>query len=224
MLRTLIFDFDGLIIDTESALIDAYAAVHRRHSIPFDRDVFLRSVGHADYSFDPWHAFEKRADRAELELERRMVNKQLDRLLPLLPGVLSLIDAARESGLPLGVASNSRHPHVEGHLGRLGLRDRFAIISCRDDVPSPKPEPDVYRFALNQLGLPPHSAAAFEDSHTGALAAKRAGLYVVTVPNGSTAHHDFSPADWRVRSLTEVGLSALQDRVKGRGQRAEPGP
>lgn len=220
MLRAIIFDFDGLIIDTESALIDAYAGVHMRHGVAFDRELFLRSVGHADYAFDPWHAFEKRADRAALETERKELNREFDQNLAVLPGVLPLLDEARAAGLPLGVASNSRHPHVEGHLARLGLQDRFAIISCRDDVASPKPEPDVYRYAMNRLGLPPGSGAAFEDSQTGVLAAKRAGLFAVAVPGRSTAHHDFSSADWVLPTLAGCTLTALKARWPAEGSAA----
>ena len=67
MLRALIFDFDGLIVDTETPLIDAYAEVHARHGVPFDRTVFLQSVGHADYAFDPWHGFGAAARVAAVE-------------------------------------------------------------------------------------------------------------------------------------------------------------
>ena len=88
MIRALVFDFDGLILDTESALIRAYADVHASHGVPFDEAVFLRSVGHADYSFDPWHAFEKRADRAALESERQRRNHEQNLRLAILPGVV----------------------------------------------------------------------------------------------------------------------------------------
>ena len=195
MIRALVFDFDGLIIDSESALIDAYAGVHARHGLPFDRALFLRSVGHADYAFDPWRAFDQRADRAALEADRQERNRELSGLLPILPGAVALLDEARTAGLRLGVASNSRHPHVDGHLARLGLLDRFEFIACREDAPSPKPEPDLYRLVLHRFGLRGHEAIAFEDSQTGVLAATRAGLRTVAVPNRSTAHHDFSLAD-----------------------------
>lgn len=211
-LRAFVFDLDGLILDTESALIDAYAEMHAKYGIPFDRELFHRSVGEADYSFDPWHGFDKRADRAALEVERRDRNRQIDRHLSPLPGVVALLDEARAAGIAVGLASNSRHAHVEGHLGRLGLLDRFAVIACREDVASPKPEPDVYRHAVNQLGARPSEAVAFEDSRTGSLAAKRAGLWVVAVPNASTRHHDFSHVDWRVGALSEVTLAGLRRR------------
>jgi HAD superfamily hydrolase (TIGR01509 family) len=215
MIRAFVFDFDGLILDTESALIGAYAEIHARHGRPFDRELFLRSVGHADYAFDPWHAFEKRADRAALETERRARNREMDKLLPILPGVVSLLDDARAAGLRLGVASNSVHPHVEGHLGRLGLAGFFEFFACREDVPSPKPAPDLYQLVLAHFGLRGPQAVAFEDSHTGASAAKSAGLWAVAVPNSSTAHHDFSPADLRVKSLAEIKLPELLARFNG---------
>ncbi|HEX3731074.1 MAG TPA: HAD family phosphatase [Opitutaceae bacterium] len=215
MIRALVFDFDGLVIDTESALIDAYADIHAKYGMPFERQAFLESVGHADYAFDPWHAFEKRADRAALEVERQQRNRERMLEQPLLPGVVALIDGAAAAGLKLGVASNSRHPHVDGNLKRLGLFAKFQATVCREDVPSPKPEPDVYRLAVNRLGLRPHECVALEDSQTGILAAHRAGLKTVAAPGASTRHHDFSQADWTVASLAEVSVAALEKRFGG---------
>ncbi|RFC43887.1 MAG: putative hydrolase of the HAD superfamily [Verrucomicrobia bacterium] len=208
-IRALIFDFDGLILDTESALISAYANVHAAHAVAFDYEHFLRSVGHADYAFDPWHAFEKRADRAALELERRAFNRERDLQLTLLPGVVALLDAARAHPLRVGLASNSGHAHCERHLARLGLLERFEFLACREDVPLPKPAPDLYKLVLNRFGLRGHEAIAFEDSHTGSLAAKRANLHVVAAPNPSTAHHDFKHVDLKVASLAEVKLDVV---------------
>jgi HAD superfamily hydrolase (TIGR01509 family) len=212
MIRALVFDFDGLILDTETPLIDSYRDVHETHGVPFDRAVFLRSVGHADYAFDPWHGFSPHADRAALELER--TSRKDARLLEqkILPGVIGLLDAAKESGLRIGLASNSEHDWVEPHLTRLGLRDRFEFLACREDAPSPKPEPDLYRLVLNHFGLRGLEAIAFEDSHTGSLAAKRANLWCVAAPNASTAHHDLSHADLLVSSLAEVELAGLMKR------------
>jgi HAD superfamily hydrolase (TIGR01509 family) len=215
VIRAFVFDFDGLIVDTESALVTAYADIHARHGRPFDRELFLRSVGHAEYDFDPWHAFEKRADRAVLETERQKRNRELNNHLPILPGVVALLHEARAAGLRLGVASNSGHPHVEGQLGRLGLAPYFEFFACREDAPSPKPAPDLYQLVLTRFGLSGPQAVAFEDSHTGATAAKRAGLWTVAVPNISTAHHDFSPADLLVASLAEVKLPDLMVRFGG---------
>ena len=214
MICALVFDFDGLMLDTESALIDAYADVHAAHGVAFDRTLFLRSVGHADYAFDPWHAFEKRADRAALETERRTRNRERDLHLPLLPGVLGLLDAARTRPLRVGLASNSPRAHCERHLTRIELLDRFEFLACREDVPLPKPAPDLYKLVLSRFGLRGHEAIAFEDSHTGSLAAKRANLCTVTAPNVSTAYHDFAHADLQVASLADVTLDELITRFE----------
>lgn len=209
MIRALIFDFDGLILDTETPLIDSYAEVHASHGVPFDRMAFLRGVGHADYSFDPWHGFSPHADRAELEEERQLRKKALLLQQQVLPGVGPLLEAGGARGLRIGLASNSHHDWVEPHLTRLGLHDRFEFFACRGDAPSPKPEPDLYKLVLAHFGLRGHEAIAFEDSATGVLAAKRAHLWVVAVPNVSTAHHDVSLADLKVKSLAEVTLDGL---------------
>jgi HAD superfamily hydrolase (TIGR01509 family) len=212
MIRALVFDFDGLILDTETPLIDAYAEVHQRHGVPFDRAAFIRSVGHAEYAFDPWHGFSPHADRAALELERRACKDALLLRQPILDGVAALLDAARTLRLRIGLASNSEPGWVEPHLERIGLRDRFEFLACRGDAPSPKPEPDLYRLVLNEFGIRGAQAIAFEDSQTGVLAARRANMWVVAVPNACTLHHDLGKAHLCVRSLAEVTLDDLMAR------------
>ena len=215
MIRALVFDFDGLILDTETPLIESYGDVHSAHGVPFDHAVFLRSVGHADYAFDPWHGFSPHADRAALEVERRARKDERLRRQTILPGVAALLEAARAGGLRVGLASNSEHSWVEPHLDRLGLLDRFEFLACREDVASPKPEPDLYQLVLNRFGLRGFEAIAFEDSQTGARAAKRAGLWCVAVPNVSTGHHDFAQADLQLASLAGSTLAELTRRFGG---------
>jgi HAD superfamily hydrolase (TIGR01509 family) len=212
MIRALVFDFDGLIVDTETPLIDAYGDVYAAHGKPFSRDEFLHTVGHVDFTFNPWRAFGPDADEAALEAERHVHNRRRTLAQPLLPGISALLDAARAAKLHLGIASNSSHNHVEGHLSRLGLHAHFEFFACRGDTPSPKPEPDLYKLVLNRFGLRGHEAIAFEDSRPGSLAAHRAGMHVVAVPNGSTAHHDFSHVHLKLRSLAELTFEELVER------------
>jgi HAD superfamily hydrolase (TIGR01509 family) len=212
MIRAFIFDFDGLVLDTETALIRAYGDVHEARGVPFDGPLFARSVGHADYAFDPWRAFGPGADREALDLEKDAFQRARSEELAILPGVVGLLGEAREAGLRIGLASNSGHRHVDGHLERLGLQDRFDFVACREDVRAPKPEPDLYRLVLERFGIRPREAVAFEDSHTGTLAARRAGVWVVAVPNTSTGHHDFSNADLLVASLADCRAADLMAR------------
>jgi HAD superfamily hydrolase (TIGR01509 family) len=209
MIRAIVLDFDGLIVDTETPIIEAYGDVHAQHGLPFERAEFAAGVGHYDFSFDPWRAFDPTLDRDALEKLRRHYNHARTLRQPILPGIKALLEAAGALKLRIGLASNSPHTWVEPNLERLGLRSHFEFIACRGDVPSPKPEPDIYKLVLNQFGLRGHEAIAFEDSNAGSLAAKRAGLWVVTIPNPSTTHHDFAHSHLQLTSLAERTLEQL---------------
>lgn len=140
------------------------------------------------------------------ERYRALVDRQ-----PVLPGVAERIEEAQGLGLPLGVASSSRRPWVDGHLRRLGLRDAFSCLACREDPPGllGKPNPDTYAAAVACLGVEPGDALAIEDSPNGVRAAKIAGLRCLAVPNALTAHLDLSEADLVAASLTGISLGAL---------------
>ncbi|HWZ94520.1 MAG TPA: HAD-IA family hydrolase [Opitutaceae bacterium] len=209
MIRALIFDFDGLIFDTETPMVNAYAEVHRRRNIPFDRARFLRSIGTIDHDFDPWKAFDPAAPRPELENERIQINQKLLDQQKMLPGVLKLIDEAREHGLPLAVASNSFREHVGSYLKYLGLHEKFEFTSCRTDATPPKPAPDLYLAALEKLHVRGNEALALEDSETGIAAARAAGLWCVAVPNESTRDQDFTQAHLRLESLAGQTLAMI---------------
>lgn len=209
MLTALILDFDGLILDTETPLLDSWERVHADHGLVYDRAKGHNIIGHSDVFYDPWEAFPASQDRADLESQFEQVKEQIVRQQPILPGIVDLLDAAQNASLRLGIASNSDHQHVEGHLQRLGLIDRFATIACRDDVANPKPAPDVYQLVCTQLGTEARAAIAFEDSVPGHLAAHLAGLPVVVVPNPSTRQYEFEHAHQRLHSMAEFNLAAF---------------
>ncbi len=209
MIRAIVLDFDGLILDTESALIAAYGDVHTAHGQVFDRTGLLRAVGHSELAFDPWHAFGPGADRAALEAERRTRNQVRDLELAVLPGVVALLDDARRLDVRVGLASNSSRAHCTRHLARLGLLERFGFLACHGETPLPKPAPDLYKHVLEHFRLRGIEAIAFEDSHTGSLAAKRANLWCVAAPGPTTADHDFRHVDRQVRSLADCRLADL---------------
>lgn len=214
MIRGLIFDFDGLILDTETALIDAYGDVYAERGLPFERRQFVEQVGSLSIAFDPWKPFGEGADKKGLEEVRRAYNRKRLERQAVQPGVQALLEDAGKAGLKLGIASNSGHEWVEGHLRRLGLHSHFHFFGCREDVREPKPEPELYRFVVNQLGLRPCEAVALEDSRTGIVAARRAGLWAVAVPNSSTCGQDLGQAHLRVSSLEELDVERLRERFE----------
>lgn len=204
-----VLDFDGLILDTETPLLDGWEQVHTEHGLTYDRAKGHNIIGHSGIFYDPWEAFPTDADRADLEARFEVVKTDLILQQPILPGVEALLETARSKGIRLGVASNSTHPHVDGHLARLGLAKHFSATSCREDVPNAKPAPDVYLLACERLGVSPGEAVAFEDSVPGHLAAHQGGLQVVVVPNPSTRQYDFPHATHRLDSLADFDWGAF---------------
>jgi HAD superfamily hydrolase (TIGR01509 family) len=212
MIRALVFDFDGLIFDTETALIDASELIHRRAGKPFSRQLAHEAVGRIALHFDQWAAFGPQADRTALDAELQQVNREFLAKQSVLPGVVDYLKQTRQRGLQIGLASNSDHVHVEGHLQRLGLFDYFDYLRCIEDVPVGKPEPHLYRAVIEKFGVAGNEAIAFEDSEHGALAAKRAGLWCVAVPGPSSVNHDLAHADLIITSLAERPLSELLEK------------
>jgi putative hydrolase of the HAD superfamily len=205
----IVLDFDGVILDTETALIDAYEDVHRMHQVAFDDSALRHETGLATFSFDPWARFPSSLHRDTLEAQRRAAAEARFARLNPMPGVEDLISRARQRGLPLAIASNSTRAHVETHLRRLGLLEAFAAIAVRGEGHRPKPEPDLYRHAVNALRANPARTLAIEDSRTGVLAAKAAGLFVLAVPTSATASHDFTTAHLQRSTLADLDFDAI---------------
>ncbi|HEV8596264.1 MAG TPA: HAD family hydrolase [Candidatus Dormibacteraeota bacterium] len=216
MIRAIVFDFDGLILDTEEPVYRSWLEVYQAHGeeLPFER--WVQIVGSTTIGFHPQHHLEERLGRPlPKEVLDRRIGRRTEMILAqaVLPGVVQHLDAARELGLRLGVASSSSHEWVEGHLARLGILDRFACVRCRDDVEHAKPEPDLYIAVLDCLGVSASEAIAIEDSPNGVAAAKRAGMRCVAIPNSITARLDLTQADITLDSLAETTLRELLERV-----------
>lgn len=125
------------------------------------------------------------------------------------PGVVSLLEQARRLGLGIGVASSSTSDWVTGYLTQFGIRDYFGCIRAREHVAQVKPDPELYRQVVEHLGAKPEEAIAFEDSPNGALAAHRAGLYCVVVPNPVTETLTFGSYSKSLTTLEGLDLQAL---------------
>jgi HAD superfamily hydrolase (TIGR01509 family) len=217
MIRAIVFDFDGLILDTEEPVYRSWLEVYQAHGeeLPFER--WVQIVGSTTTGFHPQHHLEERLGRAlPKEVLDRRIGRRTELVLAqkLLPGVVSHIDQAKGMGLKVGVASSSTAEWVRGHLARLGILEQFDCLRCRDDVAHAKPEPDLYVAVLDCLGVAASDAFAIEDSPNGVMAAKRAGLRCVAIPNSITARLDLSGADVLLRSLAEITLADLLKKIE----------
>jgi len=220
-MRLVVFDFDGLILDTEVPVYDAWQTIYAEHGQTLQFDKWAQCIGTHDV-FDP--AVElatlcgRTLDCAALTERHRVDCDALIAHETVRPGVRDYVLEARRLGIRLGVASSSSRQWVDGHLTRLGLREHFEVLRCRDDVKIVKPDPALYLAVLEATGLSATDAVAIEDSPNGVWAAKRAGLKCVAVPNALTARLDLAHADLRLDSLAEVPLAELLARL-GRAHR-----
>lgn len=210
MIQALIFDFDGLILDTETPLLRSWCEIYEQAGLIVCRESWAGLLG---ATADPPQAYELLEDHLghpvdrEALRERRFARElELLRGEPAMEGVIDLLSEASARRLLLAVASSSERSWVEGHLRSLGIYDRFRAVITADDVERTKPAPDLYAQALQALDTHPRDAIAFEDSLHGVRAAKSAGLFVVAVPNEVTRHLAMPEADLVVNSIAELML------------------
>jgi len=220
MIRAIVFDFDGLILDTELPEFQSWQTIYQAHGYTLPLAVWATCIGTTE-AFDPYAYLEEQlgraVDREAVQLRQRQQCDALIAAQAVLPGVHDYIADARRLDLQLGVASSSSRAWVHGHLTRLELHQHFVCIACRDDVPRTKPDPALYQAALAALGVRPEEAIALEDSPNGILAAKRAGLFCVAVPNVLTRQLPLDHADLQIPSLAALPLSELLRTIHSGG-------
>lgn len=215
-LQAVVFDFDGLILDTEWPIYEAAAAAFAGFGVDVSAKDWAAVVGLADVDHEWFDLLAKRlgfsVQKQDFEHAYRAQDRSgRDRLEPM-PGVVDLLDDVAAAGLPLGIASSSDLAWIERHLARLGLLDRFHLIVGVDhaDVGGVgKPDPAVYRIACQGLEADPRATVALEDSAHGVSAARAVGLRVVAVPNRLTRHSSLEDADLVVPSAAELDVARL---------------
>ncbi len=220
-LQAVIFDLDGLVLDSETPDYLSWKEVYARHGLDLTVQDWAGVVGRRDIDlYAPLR--ERNADAAtEGEARRRRLAALFEEYLTPAPGVVNLLDRLRLAGVPRGLASNSDGAYVFEIIERLELRDAFDAIITRDDVTRAKPAPDIFLAAVSRLRVEAHRSVALEDSLPGVAAANAAGLKCVAIPTAFTRHHDLSQADLVVTSLQDVTVEIL-DGLVSEGTAAEP--
>jgi len=214
----LIFDFDGLILDTESSAFQTWTEIYGSYGADLPVSVWGQCIGTSHHAFNVYDHLEKQVgrplDRDELKRTFLKRHQELLKGLDPRPGVLEYLEEARKLRIALAVASSSHQDWVMGHLSRLGLAELFHSIRTADDVERVKPHPDLYDLTLTFMGVSPDRALAFEDSPNGITAAQAAGIYCVAVPNPVTAQLDIAHADQRIESMADISLRELLHRIE----------
>ncbi|HVF32247.1 MAG TPA: HAD-IA family hydrolase [Acidimicrobiales bacterium] len=214
--RALVFDFDGVVVDTEGPEYEAWRATWEDYGHELTLDEWVQCIGTNDpdgwsplrelsarvgAGFDPVEANERRRARH---------HPAIAALTTPLPGVVELLTEAKACGLRTAIASSSGDDWVPVLLEQLGLVDHFEHLSLFDGTCPAKPSPDLYLRACEALGVDPSEAVAIEDSPNGIAAAKAAGLWCVAVPHAITRRLDLSAADVVLDSLDGVSLHTLR--------------
>lgn len=214
-IEAVVFDFDGVIIETEEPSYLAWRQVWASYGQDLPLDEWAACIG-TSQGDDTFHPFEELVRRTGLNLREADVRARKQELVstrsaatPLSAGVVDWLDEAAEAGIAVGIASSSPRTWILEHLERVGLGSRFQVVACFDDCGVSKPDPASYLLACRSLRVPPARALAVEDSTHGIRAAKQAGLACVGVPTAMTAHMDFGAADLIVRSFRDTSLAAV---------------
>jgi HAD superfamily hydrolase (TIGR01509 family) len=221
VLEAIIFDFDGVLVDTESAEFEAWSEIFRARNCELTIDVWQHAIGTRD-GYDPLDDLEQRTgesfDREEVQRAAATRVRELLAATTLSQGVDPLILEARAAGIATAIASSSSHEWVSGFLERFDIAGSFDAISCWEPGRAAKPAPDLYLRALEALDVDARGTIAIEDSPNGLIAAKAAGLVCVLVPCRITSELRFDEPDLRVDSLADLDIARLASLVSGSSQ------
>ena len=219
-IKGLVFDFDGLILDTETPEYIIWQEIYGSYGTEMPITEWGKALGASLGAFDPTHHLEeltgRKIDRDQMLTDYRQRSNVLIAQQKPLPGVTDYLHTAHQLKLKLAVASSSPNTWVTGHLSRLELIHHFDAVRTSEDVVAIKPAPYLYQAALKALGLRPEEAIAFEDSPNGIIAAQAAGLFCVAVPNPVSRLLDVTHADLVLNSLADLPLEQLIQQVEAR--------
>jgi HAD superfamily hydrolase (TIGR01509 family) len=221
MIKALIFDFDGLILDTETPDMHAWQNIYAEYGFSFPIESWGEIIGgtgesHFDAAVHLQGLLGRPLDLQTLKTKQIQISHSLVDRQTVLPGVIDYLNEAKRFALKLAIASSSPHSWVDTHAQRLGIIHYFDAVVCADDVPPgrTKPHPDLFLMALDRLNVKNNEAIVFEDSPNGVRAAKSAGIFVVAVPNPVTSLLSIENANLTLRSLADLSLPALLNKVQ----------
>ncbi len=206
--QAVIFDFDGLLVDTEMAIYSSWVRVFEHHGHELPLDLFNQCLGSGYTHWNPANHLESLTgdtydwDQINAKRQEEIVDDLTH--AGLLRGALEVLDECQRRGLPIAVASSSSHRWVDGWLKKLGIYDRFICVVCRDDNYPVKPNPDLFLAAAERIKMKPEQCLVLEDSENGTKAAHAAGMKVISIPNRVTEEADFSLSNCITSSLCDL--------------------
>lgn len=219
-LEAVIFDMDGVLVDSGPAHFESWRVLARERGLEVSDEQLAGQFGRAsrDIIRALFGADLPDDEVARLDARKEAIFRDLIRgRCPAMPGALSLVKRLRRAGVPLGLGTSGPPENIDLVLDELGLRDDFAAVVSGMDVRHGKPEPDVFLLVASRLGVLPGGCVVIEDAPAGIEAAQRAGMGVVALAS-THPPESLGPADLVVTSLDEVTVERLEGIVRARAR------
>lgn len=215
MIKAIIFDFDGTIIDTETAWYIVFKDAYKQYGVDLSLETYSQCLGTNLESFNPYTYLMTHYNISiDLDEFRKSIHNNYSKLIDnevVRPGILNLLQEAQAARLKIGLASSSHRDWIDKFVDLLELDGYFECYCTADTVKNVKPNPELYLQALQQLGVQPSEAIAIEDSPNGAKAAVAAGLHTIVIKNPLTKQLPFSPGHHTIEALEHYTLQELMD-------------
>jgi putative hydrolase of the HAD superfamily len=209
MIQGIIFDFDGVLVDSERANIEAAIKTFKDMGKPLSPSEIESIPGRSSMDFIP--LFLKQRDIDDSGEHKKTYEKNIanyntlwENVVTISEGLKQTLEALATQNKKLAIATTNRREIVEMFFKKSGMRDKFSIIVTSEDVKKRKPDPEVYESAIKQLQLPQQNVIAVEDTAIGLHAAKAAGIRCAVIPNEHTKNDDFSGADFILSSMLDL--------------------
>ncbi|WP_431027736.1 HAD family hydrolase [Lysinibacillus sp. LZ02] len=215
MMKAIIFDFDGTIIDTETAWYTVFKDAYEQYGVELSLDTYSQCLGTSLHSFNPYTYLSTHHNISmDLDAFRKIIHQNHTELMKkesMRPGILTLLQEAKAAGLKIGLASSSHRAWIDQFVNLLEIGEYFDCYCTADTVKHVKPDPELYLQALEQLGVQANEAIAIEDSPNGARAAVAAGLHTLVIKNTITKQLPFGQGHHTIESLAHYELQQLAD-------------
>ncbi|HVJ88103.1 MAG TPA: HAD family phosphatase [Caulifigura sp.] len=211
-IRAVVFDFDGLMVNTEEVFQLSGTELLRRRGKEPTPAVFHGMMGRRSHEALAYLIDIMQLDDTVEQLQQESTEiffAMLDDILQPMPGLFQLLDAIDHRGLPKAVATSSERAYLRQLLGRIDLLDRFDTLLTAEDVTHGKPHPEIYLTAAERLGVQPAEMLVLEDSEMGTKAAAAAGAHIISVPHQHSAHFSFADAKGIASSLVDPIIMRL---------------
>lgn len=216
MLKAILFDMDGVIIDSEPLHFEADEKLMADLGYPVPAHYFNAFIGISNP--DMWKTvkaeFHMKESIDTLLALQKTINTDLLEAADLEPiaGIRPLLSSLKKNQIKAGIGSSSSNECIHQVVGKFDLFSYFDVLQSGEEVAKGKPEPDVYLEVARKLQVEPHECVVIEDAHAGVTAAKKAGMFCIGFQNPNSGNQDLSKADWIVKSIEEVTLEGIRER------------